>query len=115
VAVASAGGAFVASKVKVPTHNDERAAPEKRDPDNPSDRVLFDLAEASIRKMIKQAETRGYVTYELFNSMMLSEEVPSEKIDDILATLSEMGINVVATDEAATDERERREGLEWQV
>ena len=105
----------MASKVKAPSHNGDRAGPEKRDRDNPSDRPPLDLGEASIRKMIKQAETRGYVTYELFNSMMLSQEVPSEKIDDILAALSDMGINVVATDEAATDERERREGLEWQV
>jgi RNA polymerase primary sigma factor len=47
--------------------------------------------------------------------MMLSEEVPSEKIDDILAALSEMGINVVATDEAETDAQEGREGLDWQA
>ncbi|HEY7300170.1 MAG TPA: RNA polymerase sigma factor RpoD [Xanthobacteraceae bacterium] len=101
----------MASQVKAPTRNDERAAPEKRDPDNPSDGALFDLAEPSIRKMIKQAKTRGYVTYELFNSMMLSEEVPSDKIDAILATLSEMGINVVATDETETDEHEEGERL----
>jgi RNA polymerase primary sigma factor len=105
----------VASKVKVPSHNDDRAAPEKRYPDNPSDRAPLDLVGASIRKMIKQAETRGYVTYELFNSIMLSQEVPSEKIDDILAALSDMGINVVATDEAETDEQEGREGLDSQA
>jgi hypothetical protein len=71
----------VASQVKAPTQHNERAKPEQRHPDKPSDRALFDLAEASVRKMINQAQTRGYVTYELFNSLMLSEEVPSEKIE----------------------------------
>jgi RNA polymerase primary sigma factor len=105
----------VASDVKAPTQHTERAKPEQRRPDKPSGRALFDLAEASIRKMINQAQIRGFVTYELFNSLMLLEEVPSEKIDAIMVTLSEMGINVIATDETETDEHEGGEGLDSQA
>src|SRR6202022_4184690 len=39
----------------------------------------------------------------------LSEEVNSEQIEDVLAMLSEMGVNVVETTEAAADEGEREE------
>ena len=56
--------------------------------------------------MIKQAKKRGYVTYEQLNSVMPSEEVTSEQIEDMLAMMSEMGINVVETEEAEADEEE---------
>jgi RNA polymerase primary sigma factor len=52
-----------------------------------------------------------YVTYEQLNAVMPLEEVTSEQIEDILATLNEMGVNVVGTEEAEADEeaRERSE------
>jgi RNA polymerase primary sigma factor len=65
---------------------------------------LLDLSDAAVKKMIKQAKKRGYVTYEQLNAVMPSEEVTSEKIEDILAMMSEMGINVVETEEAEAEE-----------
>src|SRR5271168_3416119 len=65
---------------------------------------LLDLSDAAVKKMIKQAKKRGYVTYEQLNAVMPSEEVTSEKIEDILAMMNEMGINVVENEEAETEE-----------
>ncbi len=65
---------------------------------------LLDLSDAAVKKMIKQAKKRGYVTYEQLNAVMPSEEVTSEKIEDVLAMMSEMGINVVETEEADADD-----------
>ena len=62
--------------------------------------------------MIKSAKKRGYVTYEQLNAVMPSEEVTSEKIEDILAMMSEMGINVVETEEAEADGEEGEEAEE---
>ena len=56
---------------------------------------LIDLSNAAVMKMIKQATKRGYVTPAQLNAVMPSEEVTSEQIEDILAALYEMGINVV--------------------
>src|SRR6204780_1363280 len=67
---------------------------------------LLDLSDAAVKKMIKQAKKRGYVTYEQLNAVMPSEEVTSEQIEDVLAMMSEMGINVVETEEADADEEE---------
>src|SRR5579872_7157641 len=67
---------------------------------------LLDLSDAAVKKMIKQAKKRGYVTYEQLNSVMPSEEVTSEQIEDVLAMMSEMGINVVETEETESDEEE---------
>ncbi len=78
----------------------EKDAPEAPDAPLP----LLDLSDAAVKKMIKQAKKRGYVTYEQLNSVMPSEEVTSEKIEDVLAMMSEMGINVVETEEADSEE-----------
>src|SRR5580693_9649832 len=67
---------------------------------------LLDLSDAAVKKMIKQAKKRGYVTYEQLNAVMPSEEVTSEKIEDVLAIMNEMGINVVETEEAEAGEEE---------
>jgi len=64
-------------------------------PDSP----LLDLSDAAVKKLIKVAKKRGYVTYEELNAVMPSEEVTSEQIEDIMAMFSDMGINVVDEDE----------------
>jgi len=69
-----------------------------------SDSPLLDLSDAAVRKMIKNAKKRGYVTYEQLNGVLPSEEVTSEKIEDVLAMLNEMGINVVESEEAGEED-----------
>ena len=84
------------------------AAPTAADKDaaESSDSPLLDLSDAAVRKMIKNAKKRGYVTYEQLNGVLPSEEVTSEKIEDVLAMLNEMGINVVESEEAGEEEGE---------
>jgi RNA polymerase primary sigma factor len=84
-------------------------APEKETPDAPEGAPLLDLSDAAVRKMIKLAKKRGYVTYEQLNAVLPSEEVTSEKIEDILAMLNEMGINTVESEEAEAEEEEKGE------
>jgi RNA polymerase primary sigma factor len=74
-----------------------------------TDSPLLDLSDAAVRKMIKNAKKRGYVTYEQLNGVLPSEEVTSEKIEDVLAMLNDMGINVVESEEAGEDEEGREE------
>ncbi len=106
----SVGSKTIASKVKAAPQK-EGEAPEKDAPETPDAPLpLLDLSDAAVKKMIKQAKKRGYVTYEQLNSVMPSEEVTSEQIEDVLAMMSEMGINVVETEEAeAEEEGEARE------
>ena len=63
---------------------------------------LLDLNDAAVRKMIKVAEKRGFVTYEELNGLLPSDASSSPAIEDVLGQLSEMGINVI-------EERERPE------
>ena len=95
--------------------NKTKATPQKEEgrekgPETPDAALLLlDLSGAAVTKMIKQAKERGYVTYEQLNAVMPSEEVTSEQIEDVLAMLNEMGINVVETEEAEADGEEARE------
>ena len=66
----------------------------------------LDLSDAAVKKLIKVAKKRGYVTYEELNSVLPSEEVSSEQIEDIMAMFSDMGINVVDEDEVEEAEPE---------
>src|SRR5271154_238525 len=85
----------------------EGETPEKEGSETPDAPLpLLDLSDAAVKKMIKRAKKRGYVTYEQLNSVMPSEEVTSEQIEDVLAMMSEMGINVVETEEAEAEEEE---------
>jgi RNA polymerase primary sigma factor len=66
-----------------------------------TDGPLLDLTDAGVKKFIKQAKARGYVTMDELNKVLPSEEVTSEAIEDTLAMLSEMGVNVVEAEEDA--------------
>ena len=93
----------MAAKAKAVQGKEE--APEKdaeSAPDQPL--PLLDLSDAAVKKMIKAAKKRGYVTHDQINAVLPSEEVTSDQIEDVFAMISEMGINVVENDDADTDE-----------
>ncbi len=75
------------------------AQTDTQDNDAPNDGPLLDLTDAGVKKFIKQAKTRGYVTMEDLNKVLPSEEVTPDQIEDTLAMLSEMGVNVVEAEE----------------
>ncbi len=63
------------------------------------DSPLLDLSDAAVKRMIKLAKRRGFVTHDELNAVLPSEEVTSDQIEDIYAMLSEMGISVVESEE----------------
>ncbi len=67
------------------------------------DGPLLDLSDDAVKKMIKLAKKRGYVTMDELNAVLPSEEVTSEQIEDTMSMLSDMGINVVEDDETGEE------------
>jgi RNA polymerase primary sigma factor len=65
-----------------------------------ADGPLLDLSDAAVKKMIKAAKKRGYVTYDELNEVLPSDQNSSEKIEDIMSMFSDMGINVIEAEEA---------------
>jgi RNA polymerase primary sigma factor len=105
----------MASKTKAVLKDKEKKeeAPEKEGPETPDTPLpLLDLSDAAVKKLIRNAKKRGYVTHDQINSVLPSEEVNSEQIEDVLAMFSEMGINVVETEEAETEEEPKEEAEE---
>ncbi|MGL4404647.1 MAG: RNA polymerase sigma factor region1.1 domain-containing protein, partial [Notoacmeibacter sp.] len=79
---------------KSPKSEDENEANESEGASG-GDRPLLDLTADSVKRFIKNAKKRGFVTMDELNAVLPSEEVTSEQIEDVMSTLSEMGINVV--------------------
>src|ERR1700755_2493162 len=99
----------MASKVKTLQKDKDKKeeAPEKDAPDTPDTPLpLLALSDAALKKLIRSAKKRGYVTHDQINSVLPSEEVNSEQIEDVLAMFSEMGVNVVETEEPSEDGEE---------
>ena len=88
---------------------DQKAAdaPEKDSADAPS--PLLDLSDAAVKKMIKQAKKRGFVTFDQLNEVLPSDTTSPEQIEDIMAMLSDMGINVSEADDADSEDEEKQE------
>jgi len=66
---------------------------------------MLDMSQAAVKKMIATAKARGYITYDELNEVMPPEQVTSEQIEDVMAMLSEMGINVIESDDGEEEER----------
>jgi RNA polymerase primary sigma factor len=81
--------------------------PEKDGADAPS--PLLDLSDAAVKKMIKQAKKRGFVTFDQLNEVLPSDTTSPEQIEDIMAMLSDMGINVSEADDGDSDEEENKD------
>jgi RNA polymerase primary sigma factor len=93
----------MASKTEETPQKEEM--PKKEGPETLPD----DLSDAAIKKLIRSAKKRGYVTHDQISSVLLSDEVNSEQIEDVLAMFREMGVNFVETQETSKEGAEPSE------
>ncbi|WP_270936964.1 RNA polymerase sigma factor RpoD [Falsiroseomonas oryzae] len=66
--------------------------------------VLLDIQSAAVKKLVARGKERGYVTYDELNAALPSEQVSSETIEDTMAMLNDLGINVVENEESEDGE-----------
>ncbi|MFO1129262.1 MAG: RNA polymerase sigma factor RpoD [Rhodospirillales bacterium] len=64
-----------------------------------ADTPLLDSLGVNIKRMIARGKERGFVTYDELNSALPPEHASSEQIEDTMATLSEIGISVIDSEE----------------
>jgi len=89
----------------------KEAAAKRKSAPEATDGPLLDMNDATVKKFIKAAKARGFVTYDELNKVLPSDQNSSEQIEDIMSQLSEMGINVVdSEDDVEESEREGAEG-----
>src|SRR5665213_880182 len=95
-------------QVKDKEKDDKAAdAPEKDSAEAPS--PLLDLSDAAVKKMIKQAKKRGFVTFDQLNEVLPSDTTSPEQIEDIMSMLSDMGINVSEAEDSDSEEETKEE------
>ena len=83
----------------------------------PADGPVLDMSDAAVKKLIKTAKARGFVTYDELNEVLPSEEVSSEQIEDTMAMLSDMGIKAScgATQRQCANALNNRPGPVWRM
>ena len=112
--------------VRAPQTEDQEPQAEAQEGEAPEaaaeggDSPVLDLTDAAVKRMIKLAKSRGFVTLDELNAVMPSEEVTSDQIEDIYAMLADMGITVVESEEetenvAAKVEQEQEESTETAI
>ena len=79
---------------------------------NNDDAPLIDLNESSIKKMIAKAKRKGYITYDELNEALPSDQMSPDQIEDIQTAISEMGVQIVESDEDAQDDDNDGDGPE---
>src|SRR6266403_603605 len=61
---------------------------------------LLDMIAIAIKKMVASGKERGYLTYDELNAALPQDQVSSEQIEDTMTMLSELGINVIESEES---------------
>ncbi len=85
---------------------------EAMDKDETGEAPLIDLNEASVKKLLARAKKRGYITYDELNEALPQDQMSSEQIEDVMAAINDMGVNIVENEEAVEDGDEPEEEIE---
>jgi len=78
--------------------------------DEQTDGPLLDVIEQAVKKLVAKAKERGFISIDELNEALPQEQVSSEQIEDTMTMLSEMGINVVDTEDSDNDAEPAEEG-----
>ena len=93
----------MASKAK------KQAEPDQNTPEA-AEAAGLDAAQQTIKTLMKLGKERGFVTHDELNAALPAEDYTSEQIDDVMSSLSEMGVSVVDSAESDNDEDATEEG-----
>src|ERR1700758_5645662 len=79
-------------------------APDTVAAEQDGDTTLLDSQSAAVKRLIARGKERGYITFDELNVVLAPEQTSSEQIEDVMAGFSEMGIQVVESEETEEGE-----------
>lgn len=97
----------MAQKAQTKKQNAAKTAEAANDSGGQEEAVIVDSHLEAIQQLLKSGKERGYVTHDELNAALPQGELTSEQIEDVMAELNELGVNVV--DSAEADEPEEAE------
>ena len=68
-----------------------------------SEEQSSDISEVEVKKLISKGKEKGYLTYDELAKVLSPEKFSSEKIEDIQAMISDLGISLVDSDDDLND------------
>jgi RNA polymerase primary sigma factor len=82
----------------------QAAASETATAEHDADSTLLDTQSAAVKRLIAKGRERGYITFDELNAVLPPDQNSSEQIEDVMAMLSEIGIQVVEGEETEEGE-----------
>ncbi|GAP23493.1 RNA polymerase sigma factor RpoD [Gluconobacter frateurii NBRC 101659] len=76
------------------------------------DATLLDTQSAAVKRLIAKGRERGHITFDELNAVLPQDQMSSEQIEDVMAALSEMGIQVLENEEQDEPETAQDEAKE---
>lgn len=73
---------------------------------NGADDAIADSSAMAVRHLIAKGKKLGYITMEELNKVLPTEKLSSEKIEDIMSSISDMGINITSESELDREDGE---------
>ena len=70
------------------------------------DAPLVDLNNAAVKRLFTKAKKRGYLTYDELNKALPQDQMTTDQIEDVMSSISEMGVKIVENEEEAQEEAE---------
>ena len=74
-----------------------------------ADAPILDTNNQTIKLLIKKGKERGFVTHDELNAALPQDELSSEQIEDVMSSLSEMGVSVVDAAEEVESNNDNEE------
>ncbi|MEE6208205.1 MAG: RNA polymerase sigma factor region1.1 domain-containing protein [Alphaproteobacteria bacterium] len=79
-----------------------------------ADDAMADSSMMAVRHLIAKGKKLGYITMEELNKVLPSEKLSSEKIEDIMSSISDMGINITSESDLDNEEEEENEEYDYE-
>jgi RNA polymerase primary sigma factor len=89
----------IATKKKKNTAGDGEGEDDKE-----TEAGLVDFNATDVKKVLKRAQKRGFITHDEINQLLPDSDMSSDQIEDVMSQISEMGIAVVETEEEAEEQ-----------
>jgi RNA polymerase primary sigma factor len=72
--------------------------------DKETEAGLVDFNATDVKKVLKRAQKRGFITHDEINQLLPDADMSSDQIEDVMSQISEMGIAVVESEEEAEEQ-----------
>jgi RNA polymerase primary sigma factor len=89
----------IATKKKKNTAGDGEGEDDKE-----NEAGLVDFNATDVKKVLKRAQKRGFITHDEINQLLPDSDMSSDQIEDVMSQISEMGIAVVESEEEAEEQ-----------